>query len=456
MSELHLTLFDVIAFLFGDADSIVRVASSRHNLLVGAMLVLSAALARNWQRHDLSVQPWLLLIPFAASLVSSTALTVLLALWWPDFRPQMLEWLPRMAGLFWMTAPLAWIYGIPFEALVERKSAARARLTALTIVSLWRVALVVRCLCVLLDIHVASAMHLVIFFGIVVAIAAIHFTRRRDRPQNIPMIAMGMAGISSTSSRSPEARVVANFTGCLSALLWIGLVPSIGLTWTSVRPEPPLQIHAGDAVRAASPGVWGASACAIGFWLMILPAAQRKQRSKTRVSNLIESGRYLDAVTFLSETDADSFPVSWVPPVETALDGWHPERLMGMMNLMPEQRGRWFAAGFETVFVEYLKQPLLYWFSDVRSAEVAELLPSVVGIRPEDATEILQQLSDMKEWLDVVGGQTERNSGRPTYESTSENKVECYVDQDGFIISWPPETNARRVIREELERRTAV
>jgi len=309
---------------------------------------------------------------------------------------------------------------------------------------------------VLLDIHVASAMHLVIFFGIVVAIAAIHFTRRRDRPQNIPMIAMGMAGISSTSSRSPEARAVANFTGCLSALLWIGLVPSIGLTWKSVRPEPPLQIHAGDAVRAASPGVWGASACAIGFWLMILPAAQRKQRSKTRVSNLIESGRYQDAVTFLSETDADSFPVSWVPPVETALDGWHPERLMGMMKLMPEQRGRWFAAGFETVLVEYLRQPLLYWFSDVRSAEVAELLPSVVGIRPEDATEILQQLSDMKEWLDVVGGQTERNSGRPTYESTSENKVECYVDQDGFIISWPPETNARRVIREELERRTAV
>ena len=47
-------------------------------------------------------------------------------------------------GLFWMTAPIAWLYAIPVERFFGSYSAAVANITLLGVVSLWRVLLMSR------------------------------------------------------------------------------------------------------------------------------------------------------------------------------------------------------------------------------------------------------------------------------------------------------------------------
>lgn len=47
-------------------------------------------------------------------------------------------------GLFWFTAPIAWLYAIPVERFLDDLNAARANVTLLALVSLWRILLMIR------------------------------------------------------------------------------------------------------------------------------------------------------------------------------------------------------------------------------------------------------------------------------------------------------------------------
>ena len=47
-------------------------------------------------------------------------------------------------GLFWMTAPVAWLYALPVERFCDAMTAAKVNLILLAVVSLWRVLLIAR------------------------------------------------------------------------------------------------------------------------------------------------------------------------------------------------------------------------------------------------------------------------------------------------------------------------
>src|SRR5271165_6774891 len=109
-----MTLPDLWGFLFGDADAIRRLAANPWTLVIGALLVLSAGVARNYDSHDLQREWWRLLLPFAASTLAAALLfgvAALLVRAGASIAP--LGW--GILGLFWLTAPLAWLYGLPFE-----------------------------------------------------------------------------------------------------------------------------------------------------------------------------------------------------------------------------------------------------------------------------------------------------------------------------------------------------
>jgi ABC-type amino acid transport system permease subunit len=103
------TLTDWASFLFGDVDAIRRIAVCPNGLFISGLLVLSAALARTWTRHDLRMKPWLLAVPFAASFAACVLLTVSLLVWRPSAAGDVIRNLPALLALFWMTAPLAWL-----------------------------------------------------------------------------------------------------------------------------------------------------------------------------------------------------------------------------------------------------------------------------------------------------------------------------------------------------------
>src|SRR5206468_2426101 len=96
--------------------------------------VLSAGLAREYDGEDLLAEPWHLAIPLGASLASSFllfAVAYVVAVFrgapCEPFYGRYLYFL----GLFWMTAPLAWLYAIPYERFLSPVGAVQANLLTL-------------------------------------------------------------------------------------------------------------------------------------------------------------------------------------------------------------------------------------------------------------------------------------------------------------------------------------
>ena len=104
-------------YLAGGREAILTIASSRHALWLGLLFVLSAGFAREYDGEDLLHEPGHLLLPLGASLVSSLLLFGVLSLGRATEEgepPWGLRYLSFL-GLFWMTAPLAWLYAVPYE-----------------------------------------------------------------------------------------------------------------------------------------------------------------------------------------------------------------------------------------------------------------------------------------------------------------------------------------------------
>jgi hypothetical protein len=137
----------IFAYLVGRRQAILEVAADRRTLGVGALLVLSAGLARNYDRASLLHEPWRLLGPFAASLAVSGPLFLSVygpARWKGMESPGIGRAYRSFLALYWMTAPLAWLYGIPHERFLSVTAATDANLATLALVSVWRVALMIR------------------------------------------------------------------------------------------------------------------------------------------------------------------------------------------------------------------------------------------------------------------------------------------------------------------------
>ena len=118
-------LSTIARYLIGDRAAILALGADRSTPLVGAVLVLSAGLARSYHTADLLDQPWHLLTPFAVSSAMAAVLLLTTCIG-PRKRPadesqREASSLPRrllsFLGLFWMTAPLAWLMEFPTNGL---------------------------------------------------------------------------------------------------------------------------------------------------------------------------------------------------------------------------------------------------------------------------------------------------------------------------------------------------
>lgn len=122
-----MTAKDLLSYQLGRAEAIRRVAGSKHLLLVGAALVLITSIPRNYDQTYIGEVPWWPIIPLLFSLVSGSFL------YWVLERGFLREAegkdkFRRFLGLFWMTAPIAWFYGIPVERFMDARGATVANL----------------------------------------------------------------------------------------------------------------------------------------------------------------------------------------------------------------------------------------------------------------------------------------------------------------------------------------
>jgi hypothetical protein len=285
----------LLRYLTGDRQAVLDLAASRWTLAVGFLFVLSAALAREYDGKDLLHEPWHLLLPLGASLIASA---VLFAVAWG--RPRHY---PAFLGLFWMTAPLAWLYAIPYERFLSPGQAMRANLLTLAVVAAWRVALMVRVLVVLLDYRVLAAFVLVMAFGDAVALA---ISLASWGPMFLPM----MAGIRLSESErvlATTTSIVLHLSFC-SSPLWVA-----GAVTLRVRSKPVWQGAGGKSVRPTWP-LWGLAVLSVVGWAVVLPWTQAEQQLAWQVEQDFREGRVSDVLAVMSAHTPADFPPQWEPP----------------------------------------------------------------------------------------------------------------------------------------------
>ena len=311
MNDNPVSLATLCRFLVGQRDAIRQIAESRSALWLGLLFVVSAGFAREYDGEDLLYEPWHLLIPLVASVGSSFLLFCLVYVvafargvrepFWTGYR--------RLLTLYWMTAPLAWLYAIPFERFTTAPNAIAANLWLLGLVALWRVVLMTRVVSVLYQCHWLASLFVVMLFADAVAVTAIILTPR-------PVVGM-MGGIRHTESE----QVILNVTcaiqgwGILLMPVWtIGVIciallsrsKSVGL-WRTLEVDS-------QARRSVSVPLWSIALIAIVMWAPILPLTQFEQKNRRIATVDLKEGRIDQAIDFMSQRTPEDFPPHWNPP----------------------------------------------------------------------------------------------------------------------------------------------
>ncbi len=274
-------IVDWLGFLAGRKASIERVANVRGLLWLGLLFVGSAALAREYDAEFIPYNPVVLAVPLIAS--TAAALLLFLPLWfaarrkgWPGTlgadaaaRGRFWPTFGRFLGIFWLTAPMAWLYGFPWERILPELEAAGANLWTLAVVAVWRVGLMVRVAQVLFGFRFSQALVLVLFFADVAALAAVFFA---------PWPVMEMMG-GVRSSVDDMLGVVRFFLGVAGVggflvLLLPFLRELLQRTNQVVAPcVAPSGIFDGQP-GVPSPALWALAVVALVAWAALLPFTQ--------------------------------------------------------------------------------------------------------------------------------------------------------------------------------------
>ncbi len=304
-------------FLFGSRSAIVEVAHSPWAIVCGVLFTISAGFAREYDGEDLLHEPWHALRPLGASLVSGTALFLLVHLVammrssGEQPRPTIFAAYRTFMGLFWMTAPLAWLYAIPYERFLSPVEAVQVNLWTLALVATWRVLLITRIISVVYGARWLPTFTLVMLYADIVTIAAVFLAP-------MPVIDV-MGGLRQTEREAIVAS--ATFTirvlSVISAPVWL-LAALIGAVF--FHPSWPRHEH--RAVEAKSRGLLVLAAASVLIWTPALVVTQPEQMRKRQVERFLSDGRIAEALAYMSNCRESDFPPGWEPPPH--MGTWNP------------------------------------------------------------------------------------------------------------------------------------
>jgi hypothetical protein len=307
-----LTIGTWLRFMIGDREAIEEFARSRNAVWIGLLFVLSAGLAREYDGAYLLREPWHLLLPLAASLVTSLILYAIVhaaarrhqvkLAWWPGYRV--------LLTFYWMTAPLAWLYAVPVERFLDPGKATLANFGFLAIVSIWRVLLITRAISVWLDAPYFRILLLVLFFGNSVLWVANFLT-----PTPVWDV-MGGIRLPERESVILNVKLLIWFYGTMSwfaLLITIGLMRALGSKspWYMGELPKPADLTAGRSM-------WAFAIALILAGLAILPAAQAEQARRWQAEHLLRTGHVEEGISFMAGTPREKFPPQWDPPPRTS------------------------------------------------------------------------------------------------------------------------------------------
>jgi hypothetical protein len=381
-----MTIGTLLGYLIGSRSAILTLAGHPRTWLIGMVFVLSAGFAREYDGEDLLHEPWHLLIPFGASLGSSFVLFCVLHI------PR------RMAGatgppffsayraflsVFWMTAPLAWLYAVPYERLLDPVEAAYANVYTLALVSAWRVALMVRVGAVMFGLTWWASLFRVMAFADTVALIAINFL-----PFQVIEIMGGVRVSDSESVVRNAAQAVVCWGGCSLIVWW--LLAFIAGPW-ALPPGPDVKIAESSAHVPANGGSGPVSwplrimvIASLAIWIPILSYTQPEQQLRWQVDTAFREGRIGDALAVMSAHEPDEFPSGWEPPPRF-LKGESSAQLLDIWTeILNHDPAPWVRQRYVEKFKTFLTRKAHYWtFNDKKIAKILNEMPEAEGLLRE-------------------------------------------------------------------------
>lgn len=304
-------LFAWLLFLLGHRGSILTIASRSGAWAVGIVLVLLTAIARNYDQTWIGEDPVKWTVGnLGFSLVSGSFLFLVLCASLPLGRtdppgPSFGRTWGQFLGLFWATAPIAWLYALPVERFLDSLAAAQANVTLLAVVSLWRVLLMARVIQVLHNPPFWGALSITLVAACIETGVVFLFGEGFSKK-----LMAGMGGLRN----SPEENILLNalstaFTGAFFLFLPAVSGAIACRARTRTRPITP------GPEPAPGPLPWPALALAAIAWIAIALPAQRQVARNAELDRLVADARFRDALDHLARHGAKAYaPARVLPP----------------------------------------------------------------------------------------------------------------------------------------------
>jgi hypothetical protein len=319
-----MTAKDLVGYQFGNAKAIRRVAGSRYLLVGAGMLVLITSVPRNYDQIFIGEVPWWPVIPLLFSIVSGTFLfLVLQSAFLREVEARLWTKYSLFLGLFWMTAPIAWLYGIPFERFMDSRAATIANLWLLGIVSVWRVALITRVLSVVFSVPWMRASGWVLVAASVEVVVVLFFRVMGEA------IGRSMGGMRNSPEQDLILHVLnAVFVTCVFAAPAL-LIVMVGTARLFPEKARLTELPKNGRFPALTLGIaWAA-------WILIAIPSQRELGKEYRYRSLLKEDSFKQALAYLNTLEPEDWPraKSFRPdPYDGEVREWLP-------GLMAEVRG---------------------------------------------------------------------------------------------------------------------
>lgn len=335
----------ILGFLLMDQRAIRVVALSKTATIVGLLFVISAGFAREYDGEDLMTEPWHLLLPLAASVIGCFLLSILLnVVGWraKEEHVGFFHTFRSFLNVYWMTAPMAWLYAIPVERILSPGNATRANLILLAIVATWRVVLMIRSVCVLYRCSIWTGVMPVMLFSASLALLALWLV-----PGPIFMI---MGGVRLTESEAiiQETRFTLGFAATISLPIW--LIGYAMVAYSKNKLQTRL-VSGPLPLVGASRGTWALTLASLAIWIPILPFTQPEQQNRRYVEKLIRNSQFEDLCRWLGDKEKSDFPTHWDPPPRISYGEREPNLLEVAIGLREFNAPSWLIKTFDDKIV---------------------------------------------------------------------------------------------------------
>lgn len=325
-----MNLSDLPGFLVGNRACIERLARSRVPLVIGPFLVLSASLARNYDGAALPQEWTMLTHGIGASVVNAFLLFGIMRVTSVFVIPKPPFWraFASFLGLFWLTAPMALVYAIPYERFLEPAEAIRANLWTLAAISVWRVLLIARVLSVLSGVRIWCPLFLTLFYSDLIVFVAAALMKA-------PLVNV-MGGLQHAP---PDEAILASakFATSIYSVLAFGPLLVAACIATYLFHPVWISIDSRGASHKPSGSVWTFTAIMLAIWIGPLCVTQSEQHLRYQVDTLIVKGRIDEAFRRLDAHERNEFPPIWDPEPRLAYSGDHDQMIMRMAQSFTAQ-----------------------------------------------------------------------------------------------------------------------